>query len=109
MPPAARVRYEAVFVGNFKVQRRAEGKKATPTPSEIKKSRQAAGWRGLSVDLITDPDHPDRQENKEEDEVDLEGARLEGTIVKRIWKLSGLSRLKLKDIWFAEFTDYDTT
>lgn len=76
------------------------------SPPGTRKSRQAAGWRGLSVDLITNPDdHPVlSQQEKEEEDADAEGEvgpdeRMDGTIVKSIWGASKLEKGKLKAIW----------
>ncbi|KAG1877695.1 hypothetical protein DFJ58DRAFT_3515 [Suillus subalutaceus] len=112
VPPAARARYEALFVTTV-ISRHKAAKKAKPKspPSSalsVKKSRQAAGWRGLSVDLITNPeDHPilplKAAENDNNDDTDLVpvGAeeRLGGRIVRLIWSASKLDRSKLRDIW----------
>lgn len=72
-----------------------------------RKSRQAAGWRGLSVDLITNPnDHPVRsgkeKDEDDEDEADREVGleeRLDGYCVKTIWGASRLEEGKLRAIW----------
>jgi hypothetical protein len=66
VPLAARKRYEAVFIKNFLQQRKAQKakEKEKPStgllnpPSEVARNRRAAGWRGLSVDLIVDPENP---------------------------------------------------
>ncbi|KAH7918535.1 hypothetical protein BV22DRAFT_1076149 [Leucogyrophana mollusca] len=112
VPPAARTRYEAVFVGCVLSRRKAEksaaAKPALLAPPIPKKSRQAAGWRGLSVDLITNPeDHPilgsgkDKEVEDSEDEEAVVGQdeKLGGRIVKLIWSASKLDRGKLRDIW----------
>ncbi|EIN07244.1 hypothetical protein PUNSTDRAFT_127030 [Punctularia strigosozonata HHB-11173 SS5] len=80
VPPAARKRYEAVFTAN--VLNKKRNAKLAP--------RQAAGWRGLSVDLVTSPEAAE--------DVRLED-RLEGAIVREIWIKSRLDRTKLKQIW----------
>ncbi|EKM55268.1 uncharacterized protein PHACADRAFT_255764 [Phanerochaete carnosa HHB-10118-sp] len=92
-PPTAKRRYEIVFDNNILAQRRA----AVLSPPMGRKSRQAAGWRGLSVDLITNP-----QENRAQETVDEEVGpeeRLNGQVVVTIWKCSRLERGKLRDIW----------
>jgi hypothetical protein len=106
-----------LFVSTVITRRKAEkdARKAKPkslslTPSPAKKGRQAAGWRGLSVDLITNPDdHPilslqeeddNEDDDAKEDHVGLE-ERLGGRIVKLIWNASKLDRQKLGDIWYA--------
>lgn len=109
---------------------------ASPTS---KRGRRAAGWRGLSVDLITgDPESVAAQlnaasagqkdkgkarddsdsdseeeedlvkvrsklfkkqgEGKEKEEVGKE-ERLEGVVIKVIWKQSGLEKRRLAEIW----------
>ncbi|KIK83214.1 hypothetical protein PAXRUDRAFT_832100 [Paxillus rubicundulus Ve08.2h10] len=116
VPPAARARYESLFISAVQGRQKAEKKKQNskslaPLPLPVKKGRQAAGWRGLSVDLITNQeDHPYSSADKEkadtsdsEDEpkfvqVGLEES-LNGRIVKRIWSASRLDRKKLRDIW----------
>lgn len=116
IPPAARSRYESLFDSAVQGLRKAEKKTqkikllAPPPPLPAKKGRQAAGWRGLSVDLITNPeDHPvlslgkglDKNDSEEE-EVESSVApeeRLNGRIVKYIWSTSRLDRKKLRSIW----------
>ncbi|KAH8099542.1 hypothetical protein BXZ70DRAFT_1078252 [Cristinia sonorae] len=108
IPPAARARYEAVFVGNVKALKQFERERAKRalSPPPGRKERQAAGWRGLSVDLITNPpavndaldDAGSSGKASSEDEVGAD-ERLDGRIVAKIWKLSRLEKSKLKDIW----------
>ncbi|KAI0723830.1 hypothetical protein C8T65DRAFT_627554 [Cerioporus squamosus] len=101
VPPAARKRYEAVFNGNVVAARYAERAKSPPPG---RKSRQAAGWRGLSVDLITNPEEnasnigPSSRGDAAVEEVGAE-ERLDGEIVRAIWKLSRLERGTLRVIW----------
>ncbi|KAF9246402.1 hypothetical protein BU15DRAFT_58464 [Melanogaster broomeanus] len=116
VPPAARARYESLFCRAVQGRRKAERKRQkskvlAPTPLSVKKGRQAAGWRGLSVDLITNhEDHPYLSADKEKaDEINHEDEedsvivgpeeRLNGRIVKHIWNASRLDRKKLRDIW----------
>jgi len=85
------------------------------SPLAARKARQAAGWRGLSVDLITNPqDHPlkksdagkengrnlgegfGREGDGDGDELD---GKLDGYVVKLIWRTSKLEREKLRAIW----------
>ncbi|KAG2041888.1 hypothetical protein BDR03DRAFT_683589 [Suillus americanus] len=114
VPPAARARYEALFVTTVISRRKAAKKAKSKSPpsstSSVKKSRQAAGWRGLSVDLITNPeDHPilplKEAESNNNDDTDLVPVgpeeRLGGRIVRLIWSASKLDRSKLRDIWYA--------
>ncbi|KAH9852715.1 hypothetical protein C2E23DRAFT_778629 [Lenzites betulinus] len=97
VPPAARRRYEAVFCANAIAARQAAGAKSPP-----RKARQAAGWRGLSVDLITNPEEiasaPVSRAGSVDEEVGVE-ERLEGRVVRAIWKLSRLKRETLRVIW----------
>lgn len=116
VPPAARARYETLFVATVICRRRAEKAarkaklKSPPSSPVVKKSRQAAGWRGLSVDLITNPeDHPilSLKEEDSDDDDDAEQVpvgpeeRLGGRIVRLVWSASKLDRQKLRDIWYA--------
>ena len=101
VPPAARKRYEAVFNGNVIAARQVERAKSPPPG---RKSRQAAGWRGLSVDLITNPEEItsnaglSARGDPAEEEVGAE-ERLDGSTVRAIWKLSRLERATLRVIW----------
>lgn len=70
--------------------------------------RKAAGWRGLSVDLITNPDEnvlvmqdTGNGSSESTDDTDDVGSeeRLDGHAVKRIWTCSKLDTSKLRDIW----------
>ena len=115
VPPPARSRYESLFDSAVRGRRRA-GKRAqktkllSPPSMSPKKGRQAAGWRGLSVDLITNPeDHPvlssekgieesDGEEGEESSPVAPE-EKLNGRIVKYIWGASRLDRQTLRSIW----------
>lgn len=99
VPPAAKRRYEAVFVKNVQAQRRVAigAHERALSPPMGRKARQAAGWRGLSVDLITNP-----QENGNTETVDEEvgpDEKLDARVVSVIWKCSKLERAKLRDIW----------
>jgi len=78
------------------------------TPPGTRKSRAAAGWRGLSVDLITNPDdHPmlsgkEKEDAEEDKEVDMEigpEERMDAFTVQLIWSASKLDKEKLKTIW----------
>ena len=108
VPAAARVRYIAVFNTNALQCRKAEKQKEKDKPpllgpTEAKKTRQAAGWRGLSVDLITGCDDlvsvTSSEEEEQEDDMVNDTKRLEGHIVRAIWVRSRLNRMKLRDIW----------
>ncbi|KAG6844923.1 hypothetical protein H0H87_002407 [Tephrocybe sp. NHM501043] len=110
VPPAARVRYEAVFNANVVQQRKAEKQKAKEKPALLSPteargaSRRAAGWRGLSVDLITGGNDdsvadPSSQDNENVNEVVEPADRLEGHLIKTIWRRSRLGRRTLGAIW----------
>jgi hypothetical protein len=101
-----------VFVGNIIQRRKAEKivakkKAAMLAPPVTRKSRAAAGWRGLSVDFITNPDDhpvlPGKEKDEEEDtDVDMEVGpeeRMNAFSVKLIWSASKLENGKLKAIW----------
>jgi len=76
-------------------------------PPEVSRNRRAAGWRGLSVDLITGDDgipatNGEQQEERENPKVDEtvgNNEKLEGAIVKLIWKKSSLDSSRLIEIW----------
>lgn len=82
-------------------------KKAAMLAHQTRKSRAAAGWRGLSVDLITNPNDYQGSPVKEKDEAeDLEvdtnigpEDRMDAFTVKLIWGVSKLEKEKLKAIW----------
>lgn len=115
VPPAARSRYENLFATIVVNRRKAvkaarKAKLKSPPSSPVKKSRKAAGWRGLSVDLITNPeDHPilSLKEADSDDDDDAEQLpvgpeeRLGGRIVRLVWNASKLDRQKLRDIWYV--------
>ncbi|KAI6127753.1 hypothetical protein EDD16DRAFT_1533952 [Pisolithus croceorrhizus] len=113
VPPSARSRYESLFVSAVLGQRQVEkhNQKGTlPCKPTSQKERQSAGWRGLSLDLLTQhEDHailsPDSREPDLTSDTDSNCAlvsaeeKLNGRIVKYIWKTSRLDRRKLWDIW----------
>jgi hypothetical protein len=105
-------------MANLQEQRRRQAAPPKPTklsPLVAKKTRQAAGWRGLSVDLITNPqDHPLNADTGREnggisrEAISDEGSgvtaldgKLDGYIIKLIWRSSKLDREKLLAIWWA--------
>lgn len=117
MPLEARVRYDAVFDANVRAREKAKRSGSLLSPlsafepgSGMKRGmRQNAGWRGLSVDLITDPDAAGEKEKGEkyggwkgeqEPPVDRD-ARLEGSVVKMIWTKSRLEKSVLRNIWYG--------
>ena len=82
----------------------AAKKRAAMLSPSIKKNRHAAGWRGLSVDLITNPDdHPvfSSKENEDQEDDNHVGPdeRVDGMTVKYIWGASKLEKGKLRAIW----------
>ncbi|KIL69839.1 hypothetical protein M378DRAFT_97897 [Amanita muscaria Koide BX008] len=113
IPPKARKRYEDVFDANVihlrKVEKQRKVKPALLSPPEARKIRQAAGWRGLSIDLTTAAvDHPMASKAKEsrnhDDEESVDKAVgsnevLEGCIVRCVWMRSSLDKSRLRDIW----------
>ncbi|KAF8077761.1 hypothetical protein FPV67DRAFT_1462904 [Lyophyllum atratum] len=109
VPAAARVRYELVFNANVVQHRKAEKQKskekpALLSPAEARGTRRAAGWRGLSVDLITgghDVPAPASSQDYEEDVSNVVEPtdKLEGRQVKAIWRRSRLDRARLSEIW----------
>lgn len=104
IPASARRRYEVVFNENVVAQRRfAAARDRAMSPPPGRKARQAAGWRGLSVDFITNPDeNPGQGVAQTSGRIDEEiGAeeRLQGAVVAAIWNCSMLERSKLREIW----------
>ena len=65
-------------------------------PQNPRKGR-APGWRGLSVDLLTNG------EKFEFGDDPLRDDRLDGTVIKQIWSCSKLSRRRLREIWWVLF------
>ncbi|KAF5357808.1 hypothetical protein D9756_001473 [Leucocoprinus leucothites] len=119
VPTAARNRYISVFNANIIQRRRAEAQKPEEekpkklSHAQAKRTRKAAGWRGLSVDLITaTPEelraHDERVKGKQRESELFElvvdenvgpGERLEGGIVGAIWSRSRIENSKLVEIW----------
>ncbi|KAH9843145.1 uncharacterized protein C8Q71DRAFT_853635 [Rhodofomes roseus] len=89
VPPAARRRYETLFARNLYAQNAVRKDIASPPPGA--RARKAAGWRGLSVDLLTNPEPAATEQESEE--------RLDGETVRKIWVRSKLERRTLKAIW----------
>jgi len=129
IPASAKHRYEKLFYSNIDVRNKATLDKSqkeiagllsvpgvgASCPTSIKKARKAAGWRGLSVDLITNPDEnppslPPSQPGSRRGSMESAGSagmgergkgdRLDGVIVRRIWMCSKLDREKLRVIWY---------
>ena len=106
VPLVARKRYELVFNANIIQRRKAEKIKLQEKPLLLSvteaRSRRAVGWRGLSVDLLTANDVPQRLEHGNGSAIDdIIGPdeKLEGPIIRRIWKRSGLDNSRLAEIW----------
>jgi hypothetical protein len=106
VPFAARKRYEVVFNANIIQRRKAEKSKLQEKPALLSvteaRSRRAVGWRGLSVDLLTTNDIPQQLNHGNgsaiNDTVGLD-EKLEGPIIRQIWKRSGLQNSRLAEIW----------
>ncbi|TFL04118.1 hypothetical protein BDV98DRAFT_525949 [Pterulicium gracile] len=109
VPQGARARYEPVFYSNVEQCRRGakmiqrEGSTLSSTKQGAATPRKArnAGWRGLSVDLITgDPELSFLEDAPKEDVRTLGNEdRLPGWVVKLIWDKSKLGKNVLSDIW----------
>ncbi|KAJ7438470.1 hypothetical protein FB451DRAFT_1570235 [Mycena latifolia] len=91
IPPAPRARYDALF-GSL-LSAHAPQRPALLAP----RRRTAAGWRGLSVDLIRDPTGPASPDD--EGGAGAEGERLPGPVVCVLWSRSRLPRAVLSAIW----------
>ena len=95
-----------MFAANVVAARQRLSSAAAKSPPSSRKPRQAAGWRGLSVDLITNPEvtpSPPAAARTQlteavEEEVGAED-RLDGSIVRAVWKLSRLENATLRVIW----------
>lgn len=104
VPLIARKRYEALYFANVNAQRRlvatslspraADKNSSSPSPTSSLTPRK--GWRGLSVDLITNPEEIPKVSASEDE---AESMRLEAQVVKVIWSKSKIQPEKLKDIW----------
>jgi hypothetical protein len=112
VPPAARTRYECVFNANIVQRRRSERQKskekpALLSPTEARRTRQAAGWRGLSVDLITSGGDVNgssggiEEEDDNDDRIVGNEEQLDGCIIKTIWRRSRLDKARLAEIWYV--------
>ena len=106
VPLAARKRYEVVFNANIIQRRKAEKSKLQEKPTLLSvtepRSRRAVGWRGLSVDLLTTNDIAQQLNHANGSAAnDTVGPdeKLEGPIIKLIWKRSGLQNSRLAEIW----------
>ena len=114
VPLGVRKRYEVVFNANIIQRRKAEKRRLEEKPTHLSpveaRGRRAAGWRGLSVDLITGDDilssQPQELVGHDGDRVDQvvdQDEKLEGPIVRLIWKRSGLDSTRLSEIWYYSF------
>ena len=104
VPLAARKRYEVVFNANIMQRRKAEESKLQKPLLNVAevRSRRAVGWRGLSVDLLTTNDVAQQLNHENGSAInDMVGPneKLEGPIVRQIWKRSGLHNSRLAEIW----------
>jgi hypothetical protein len=106
VPLAARKRYEVVFNANIIQRRKAEKSKLQEKPTLLSvteaRSRRAVGWRGLSVDLLTTNDISQQLNNGNGSAIDDtvgQDEKLEGPIIRQIWKRSGLHNSRLAEIW----------
>lgn len=106
VPLAARKRYEVVFNANIIQRRKAEKSKLQEKPPLLSvteaRSRRAVGWRGLSVDLLTTNDISQQLSNGNGSAIDDTvgpDEKLEGPIIRQIWKHSGLHNSRLAEIW----------
>ena len=108
VPLGVRKRYEVVFNANIIQRRKAERRRLEEKPTHLSpveaRARRAAGWRGLSVDLITGDDIllPQPVGHKINEEVDQD-EKLEGSIIRLIWKRSKLDSARLAEIWYYSF------
>ncbi|KZT09583.1 uncharacterized protein LAESUDRAFT_695224 [Laetiporus sulphureus 93-53] len=98
VPPAARLRYEALFDRNILAQRAVSRENTKSPPPGVAHTRKAAGWRGLSVDLLTNPDLSTAEKDHGVSEVGSD-EWLAGETVRRIWSLSRLQKERLRTIW----------
>ncbi|EJD05710.1 uncharacterized protein FOMMEDRAFT_139072 [Fomitiporia mediterranea MF3/22] len=103
VPIIARKRYESVFFANVNAQRRLATQSLSPSPTANSSSltpptsaTPRKGWRGVSVDLTTNPEENPVLSAPIED---VEGTRLDGKAVRAIWSRSKLTPGKLRDIW----------
>ncbi|CAK5277297.1 unnamed protein product [Mycena citricolor] len=97
VPPAPRRRYDGLFTSLVATH----SKPALLTPAQPTRRR---GWRGLSVDLIRDPNDPSSPSSPmspmsplEDDSVSPE--RLPAAVIKVLWTRSKLPRPVLSAIW----------
>jgi len=84
------MRFEALFNTNLA---EARNRRQELRSTDTKRARQAAGWRGLSVDLSLDDLSVEKKAAVDDPD------RLSGAVVKRIWDMSKLEKGKLRDIW----------
>lgn len=99
-----------VFNGNVLQKRIADRQKREEKPALLSpteaRGRRAAGWRGLSVDLIENDDLLAQQSGQDPDKRDDwadvaigSDEQLDGVIVQMIWSRSGLDRTRLSEFW----------
>jgi hypothetical protein len=95
-----------VFNANIIQRRKAEKNKLQEKPTLLSvkeaRTRRAVGWRGLSVDLLTTNDisqHLNNGNGSAIDDTVGPDEKLEGPIIRLIWKRSGLHNSRLSEIW----------
>jgi hypothetical protein len=93
IPMAARARYEAVFIANIRARRRHNAETAR---EHARDKGRKTGWRGLSVDLVTNAGEADDVDSTKEVGV---GETLNGATVAKIWSASHIDRMRLRSIW----------
>lgn len=100
VPASIRIRYETVFCANVKAQQRLASKRLSPFAAESSAaaSTPRKGWRGLSVDFITNPEE-NPLPSTHDDGPGAQKGKLEGLVIKAIWSKSKIPAEKLRDIW----------
>ncbi|KAJ7827503.1 hypothetical protein B0H14DRAFT_1230420 [Mycena olivaceomarginata] len=92
VPPAPRRRYDALFSSLYSAHAQ---RPALLAP----RRRTAAGWRGLSVDLIRDPAGSGANGNGSPTTPDDDAETLAGPVVRVLWARSRLPMAVLSAIW----------
>ncbi|KAJ7096459.1 hypothetical protein C8R43DRAFT_262725 [Mycena crocata] len=88
VPPAPRRRYDTLFSSLLAAHAQR------PTNLLAPRRRTAAGWRGLSIDLIRDPATPVSTSPTDDD-----GDTLPGPVIRVLWARSRLPMPVLSAIW----------
>ncbi|KAF8211851.1 hypothetical protein K438DRAFT_1662444 [Mycena galopus ATCC 62051] len=92
VPPAPRRRYDALFSSLFSAH-------AQRPALLVPRRRTAAGWRGLSVDLIRDPADGANGQSHSRPSFDEDAETLPGPIIRVLWARSRLPLPVLSAIW----------